>query len=210
MSKSVGNVIDPFSLVNRFGVDYVRFYLAADICFGNDGDFSDEIFIQKVNSELSDDVGNLLQRVLSLVQRNCEGQVPVHGEFTVADMEVLSALSSKIESIKKAVMMVDIKSICGEIVGLARMGNKYINAEEPWKLAKSDRRRMDTVLFVLIQLLRSVSVLLEPIIPCSSRRMFDMLNIPVELRTIQSLTTQLPSGTKVGEPIPLFPKIKKE
>lgn len=210
MSKSVGNVLDPVELINLYGVDYLRYYMAAEINFGNDGDFSHDLFCTKINSELANDLGNLAQRTLTMIGKHCDSLIPIPGEFKSEDLEILETLKESISLTRSHVRQQSIKSYCDTIIQLARLGNKYIDTQAPWVLVKTDKERMYTVLYVLMELLRYSAILLEPVMPSSCNKMLDLLGIPstIEARSILALEQQLSSGLRIGTPIPIFPKIE--
>ena len=210
MSKSLGNVLDPFELLDKYGVDYLRYFLVADIPFGNDGDFTDDVFITRVNSNLANDFGNLAQRVLSMIQKNCDGLVPEPGPFTSDDLEVFEASDTALAQMREHVESQSLHRMCEVAINLARMGNKYIDTQAPWTLKKTDPPRMMTVLYVLVELVRRIAVLLEPVMPVSCCRMMDMINLPIEMRSFASLQSRIAPGTKINVPQPVFPKIETE
>lgn len=207
MSKSVGNVLDPFVLLERYGADYLRYYVASEMPFGADGNFSDESFKQKINTDLANDVGNLAQRVLTLVQRHTDGRIPVPSEFTDSDNMLIDNYRTAPSIALEHLQTQNLKPLCEVSIHLAKLGNKYIDTQAPWKLAKSDQERLGTVLYVLMDLLRHTGVLLRPVIPSSCDVLLDQLGIPSEQRTITSLKTELTPGAKIGTPTPIFRKI---
>ena len=210
MSKSLGNVLDPFELLDKYGVDYLRYFLVADIPFGNDGDFTDEVFITRVNSNLANDFGNLAQRVLSMIQKNCDGAVPEPGPMTPDDLAIFEAADVALAQMREHVETQSLHRMCEVAINLARMGNKYIDTQAPWTLKKTDPPRMMTVLYVLVELVRRIAVLLEPVMPDSCSRMMDMINLPQEMRSFASLGSRIAPGTKISAPQPVFPKIETE
>ena len=209
MSKSLGNVIDPFDLLNKYGIDYVRYFLVADIPFGNDGDFNDDLFIQRVNSNLANDYGNLVQRVLSLISKNCNGIVPSPGtELTTDDIALLQLSEDALDSMRGYMESQAIHRMCEVPILLARAGNKYIDTQAPWSLKKTDVQRMNTVLYVLAELIRKIGILLQPVMPQSCGRVLDMLNIDSDKRTFASLQVRIVPGVEIKSPVPVFPKIE--
>lgn len=203
-------MLDPHELLDRYGVDYLRYYLAAEITFGSDGDFSHELFRNKINTELANDLGNLLQRTLTLVNKHCDGCIPVPGDFTAEDEEVLRTLRETVVLVRSQVNQQGIKAMCELIIQLARIGNKYIDVQAPWVLVKTDRPRVLTVLYVLTELLRHCAILLEPVMPASCSRMLDMMGVPEEghARSFEALKSPLSPGCRIGSPIPVFPKLE--
>ena len=210
MSKSVGNVLDPHELLDRYGVDYLRYYMAAEITFGSDGDFSHELFRNKINTELANDLGNLLQRTLTLVSKHCDACIPVPGGFTAEDEEVLRTLRETVVLVRSQVQQQGIKAMCELIIQLARIGNKYIDVQAPWVLVKTDRPRVLTVLYVLSELLRHCAILLEPVMPASCSRMLDMMGVSKEgdVRSFEALKSPLSPGSRISSPTPVFPKLE--
>ncbi len=209
MSKSVGNVVEPFALVDKYGADNVRYFLASEINLGNDGDFSDFSFNKKVN-ELANDLGNLLQRVLTLIKKSFNGQVPIKGILTPEDEKILQDARSAKALIAKNLENLNVKGICDIAIEIAREANRYINIQEPWKLAKTDKERMATVLAVLYEVLRITGIYFEPVIPDSSRKLLDQLGVSREFTTLESIDREVPAGTPIGTPSVLFPKFKEE
>jgi len=203
-------VLDPHELLDRYGVDYLRYYLAAEITFGSDGDFSHELFRNKINTELSNDLGNLLQRTLILVSKHCDGCIPAPGEFTSDDEEVLQTLRETVVLVRSQVHQQGIKAVCELIIQLARIGNKYIDVQAPWVLVKSDKPRMLTVLYVLSELLRHCAILLQPVMPASCSRMLDMMGVITkeDARSFKALESPLLPGCRIGSPAPVFPKLE--
>lgn len=210
MSKSVGNVLDPFKLIDTYGVDYARYFMAAEIHFGNDGDFSHESFCNKINSDLANDLGNLAQRALVLVKKHCDGRVPAPGgAFTADDEEVFAAIKGALPTLRGYVAEQSMKNMCDAIIQLAKLGNKYIDTQAPWVLVKSDKERMYTVLYVLLELIRCTTIMLTPVIPKSCDVLLDQLGVPAAQRSFADIeASPLPAGAVIGKPSPVFPKVE--
>ena len=208
MSKSLGNVIEPNELLDKYGVDYVRYFLTSEIHFGNDGDFSHDLFAAKINAELANDLGNLVQRVTTFVQKQCDGKIPTPKVLTEDDKALLNEAKKTAAEIQVQLESQNLKSICDLIIGLAKSGNKYIDVNAPWVLVKTDPERMKTVLYVLMELLRVTAIYLHPVIPVSCDKLFDQLGVPQDLRSFGSISSMLPSGIPIGTPSPIFPKIE--
>ena len=151
MSKSVGNVLDPFQLIEQYGVDYFRYFMVSEIVFGNDGDFSHEAFCRRINSDLANDLGNLVQRITTMIQRHCEGKIPQFGDFTAEDETLLAASGGALDLVRQQIERQNLKAVCEIIIGIAKLGNKYIDMQAPWGLVKTDINRMNTVLYVLAE-----------------------------------------------------------
>jgi methionyl-tRNA synthetase len=209
MSKSVGNVLDPNALIAQYGLDYVRYFLAAEVPFGQDGDFSHEAFSMRINSDLANDVGNLAQRCLTMVAKNCDGCIPAPGPLSPDDESMLSAATEALSAARKQMDVQNVKGMCESVINIAKMGNKYIDTQAPWNLRKTDTERFHTVLYVLGESVRRIAVLLEPLTPQSSAVLLDQLGVGRELRTFASLSARIVPGTRIGEVKPVFPRIEK-
>lgn len=212
MSKSLGNVIDPFELISKYGVDYVRYYMAAEIAFGNDGDFNEGTFNIRINSDLANDVGNLAQRVLTLIQKHCDSIIPTPGVLTPEDEDMISKSVNTLPLIRDCMQCQNIKQACELIMNISKHGNKYIDTAAPWNLRKTEAgtERMQTVLYVLLETIRGIAVLLQPFVPASSANMLDQIGAPTDWRSFQSLQHRIPSGISIGNPSPIFPKLEIE
>lgn len=208
MSKSVGNVIDPLELVEQYGVDATRFFMMADVSFGADGDFSHEKMVFKVNANLSNEVGNLCQRTLALVYKNCGKAVPSEvGAFTEDDEALLRSASALHAKAADAISTQAIHKYVEAIVAVVWEANQYIDKMEPWVLRKTDTERMATVLYVIMEVLRRVAILYQPIIPSSANKILDQLGVPEEERTFAHLeTSQIKLGTPISKPKGIFPR----
>ena len=207
-----GNVLDPLALVDRYGAEYLRYYLASEIHFGNDGDFSHEAFCARINAELADDLGNLAMRALTFTARHCAGAVPKPQPqhlLTEADQALLGAAAEALTQCRGLMQQQSVKTSCEVIIQLAKMGNKYIDTQAPWVLVKKDRARMETVLYVLLELLRGAAILLSPVCPRSCDHMLDQLGVAREHRNFEHITAQpLKPGSPINRPVPVFPKIE--
>ncbi len=205
MSKSIGNVVEPRALAREFGLDPLRFFLLRELPFGNDGNFSRKALISRLNVELANDLGNLAQRSLSLIARNCEGKLPGRGKDTEDD----SALRLSIAALPQAVAQHIDRQAFGEALEevwrVIRAGNAYIDHQAPWALRRTDPQRMADVLRVLADLLRMVATVLQPFMPGSMARMLDQLGVPEEARALAGLETALPAGTELPPPVGVFP-----
>ena len=209
MSKSVGNVLDPFELIDKYGVDYVRYFMASEFHFGNDGNFCHDAFCNRINVDLANDLGNLAQRAMTLVERHSGGIVPAPGAFTVEDEEVLTALRNNAAAVEKHLHQLGVKHACDEILSLAKLGNKYIVVQAPWELAKTNPERCRTVLYVLMEVLRHSAIMLQPVMPQACDAMLTLLGVPreFEYRNMKALSAYSVVGNKISTPQPIFPKL---
>mmetsp|Transcript_35304 Transcript_35304/g.94575 ORF Transcript_35304/g.94575 Transcript_35304/m.94575 type:complete len:528 (-) Transcript_35304:23-1606(-) len=213
ISKSIGNVIDPTELVSTFGVDQVRYFLMAEVPFGQDGDYSETAMLATANGFLANALGNLQMRVMSLVHKNCDGQVPEPGLLNADDEAMLEAARTLHGKMAPLVACQSLNKACGEMEVVVRMANKYIDEQAPWALKKTDVPRMKTVLWTLMETLRHVAVCCLPLMPASADCMLDQLAVKSEHRTFSSLAlaeAMVMAGTPVVKPAGLFPRIELE
>ena len=212
MSKSVGNVIDPIALVDAYGSDYLRYFLLAETPTGSDGDFSMEAFARRINGDLCDVYGNLVQRVMSMAHKHCEQSIPIPTlPLLACDEELLAEAVAAAEMCTSQYLpRGDIHRMIASIMAVARSGNKYAEQQAPWKLRKTDTARMHTTLYVLIELIRRLAIMLEPIIPDSTKDVFTQLNITTQGLSMSSLSDRLEGGQPIPKPTPIFKKIDTE
>ncbi|WP_152048219.1 methionine--tRNA ligase [Aureimonas psammosilenae] len=208
MSKSVGNVVDPFSLVATYGLDQFRFFALREVPFGQDGNYSHEAIVNRTNSELANDLGNLAQRSLSMIAKHCDGKVPTPGEFSPADEAILSASGGLLLSAREAVDRQELHAMLAPIFAVVAEANRYFAAQEPWALRKNDPARMATVLFVTAEVLRRVAILLQPVMPESTAKLLDILGVAADARSFTELTpdVRLTPGTAMPAPTAIFPR----
>ncbi len=210
ISKSVGNTIDPFELVQKYGSDRVRYFMMREVPFGQDGDFSDAALINRTNSDLANDFGNLVQRVLSFVQKHAQAQVPQPGVFQDSDQAFLKKFKELPDVLTELAEQQAIHKMCAAVWDCVSEANRYIDHEQPWSLRKTDPIRMQTVLFVLMEAIRHLAVFAAPVIPEASDRVFEFLNISEEKRDVASLSQDvLVPGSPLPAPEPVFPRIEK-
>ncbi len=213
MSKSVGNVVDPIELAQLYGVDALRYFLLRDVSFGQDGTYSDEAIVTRANADLSNSFGNLAQRTLSFIAKNCEGVLPSGGKGDPADAELLAlvrkavreevpaqfealALSFGIEAWLKAVFA------C----------NQYIDAQAPWALRKTDPERMNAVLGTLCAAIVDLAIAIQPVIPAAAAKLLDQLKVPAGERDWAALADEgryarLAASGPIQPPEPIFPRL---
>jgi methionyl-tRNA synthetase len=206
MSKSLGNVVEPRKLVETYGLDQIRYFLLREKPFGTDGSMSHAAIVSRTNVELANDLGNLAQRTLSLIARNCEGKLPAHGEPTEDDLIMLASADALLPSVRGHMDRQTFHEALEEIWKVIRSANAYIDRQAPWALNKTDKARMAAVLRVLADTIRTVATLLQPFMPTSMGRMLDQLGVPAEARDFAGLGMRLPGGAPLPPPQGVFPR----
>ncbi|QIG51331.1 methionine--tRNA ligase [Nordella sp. HKS 07] len=212
MSKSVGNVISPAELVGRYGVDQVRYFFLREVPFGQDGNYSHEAIIARINADLSNDLGNLAQRSLSMIGKNCAGKVPVMGPLSAEDQAILAATDALLAECRTQHDVQAINKALDAIWKVVADANRYFASQEPWALKKTDPERMGTVLYVTAEIIRQVGILVQPYMPASAARLLDLLAVPADRRDFSALGSQgrLASGTALPAPQGVFPRYVEE
>jgi methionyl-tRNA synthetase len=210
MSKSTGNVISHVDLVEKYGLDSVRYYMMREVPYGSDGSFTDETIIARMNAELSNDLGNLAQRSLSMVNKNCNAVVPAKGELSIADAEMLAAADALLTECRKQHADYAISKAMDAIWRVVADANRYFAGQEPWALKKTDPTRMETVLWTTAEVLRMVGILIQPYVPASAAKLLDLLAVPETKRNFADYDQRLVSGTSLPAPAPIFPRYIEE
>ena len=210
MSKSVGNVVSPTDLVRSYGVDQTRYFFLREVPFGQDGNYSHEAIVSRINADLANDLGNLAQRSLSMIAKNCGGKVPVCGPLSAADSEILAAADAICAEARAAHANFALNKALDAIWKVVAEANRYFAGQEPWALKKSDPARMDTVLYVTAEVLRIVGIMAQPYVPDSAARLLDLLGVPAGQRSFTDLGTRLTSGATLPAPTPIFPRYVEE
>ncbi|MGE0008240.1 MAG: methionine--tRNA ligase [Parvibaculaceae bacterium] len=212
MSKSVGNVISPAELVARYGVDQVRYFFLREVPFGQDGNYSHEAIIARINADLSNDLGNLAQRSLSMIGKNCAGKVPDCGKLTAEDEAILQAADALLAECRGHHDVQAINRALDAIWKVVADANRYFASQEPWALRKTDPARMGTVLYVTAEILRQVGILAQPYMPVAAAKLLDLLGLPADKRDFAALgrAGRLASGTALPPPAAVFPRHVEE
>lgn len=208
MSKSLGNVIDPLSLAEHYGLDQLRYFLLREVPFGQDGSYSHEAIVNRTNADLANDLGNLAQRSLSMIAKNCDGKVPAKGEFSEADRTLLDQAENALDLARKAMDVQATHHALGAIFAVVADANRYFAAQEPWALKKTDPARMETVLYTTAETVRRVAILCLPFIPQSAERLLDILAIPADQRLFEHVNeaNSLTEGAALPPPVAVFPR----
>ena len=212
MSKSLHNVVEPFDLVDKFGLDQVRYFLLREVPFGSDGDFSEAALIQRVNSDLANDLGNLAQRVLSMIHQNCEAELPRPNAYIDSDNALLDHAHKLLQQIRDSVEQQAFHEALEKLWALVRAANAYVDHQAPWSLKKTDPVRMNTVLYVLAESLRHIAILIQPFMPNSASKVLDQLAVPLEARAFDSLgkNNSLTAGRVMPKPEGIFPRFVED
>jgi len=209
ISKSLGNVIDPNELATEFGLDQTRYFLMREVPFGNDGDFSRRAMIHRMNGDLANDLGNLSQRVLSMIFKNCDGVMPgLPATPQDPDKILLAATDSLIDEVRSQIDRQAFHDALRAIWQVVSDANRYVDAMAPWGLKKTDPARMGEVLAVLAETIRQVAILVQPVMPDSASQILDQLGIAPEARdfTVIGGKERLQGGTIISKPEPVFPR----
>jgi methionyl-tRNA synthetase len=208
MSKSVGNVIDPFTLADHYGVDQLRYFFLREVPFGQDGNYSHEAIIGRINADLANDLGNLAQRSLSMIAKNLEGRAPAPGPETDSDKAILAMADSLPDKARAAMDDLALHLMLAEIWKVVGEANRYFASEEPWVKRKSDPARFEAVLAVTLEVLRIVGIMAQPVIPTAAAKLLDLLAAPADRRSFADVGPggRLAATRTLPTPAPIFPR----
>jgi len=208
MSKSVGNVIDPFALAEHYGVDQLRYFFLREVPFGQDGNYSHEAIVNRINADLANDLGNLAQRSLSMIEKNCGGTLPAPAELTEADLALLAQAAALPAKSRAAIQEYALHVILAEIWRVVAEANRYFAAEEPWVKRKVDPVRMQTILYVTAEALRIIAIVTQPFMPASMAKLLDLLSVAPDARGFDQAEAAkaLAPGAALPVPTPIFPR----
>ena len=219
MSKSVGNVVSPADLVAAYGVDPLRYFFLREVPFGQDGSYSHESIVQRMNADLANDLGNLAQRSLSMIAKNCDGVAPDwrDAEPNAADLAILARADALIGLARRHMRSFSLHLYLGAVFEVVAEANRYFAAAEPWRLAKTDPARMRLTLYTTIEVLRVAAVLLQPAMPAAMAKLLDLLGVAAEDRDFAAIDAgdeagrfSAPRRIKPGAPLPapkpVFPR----
>ena len=208
MSKSKDNILDPLEIIEQYGLDSLRYYLLKEVSFGNDGNISKEKLESCINSDLANNYGNLCQRVLAFCEKNCDLKVPSH-EFNKDDLDVLIPFED-LNKIRNLIDNQNINEYMNFLIESLFTSNKYFNDQEPWK-KKNDKIRLNTIVFTALELIRKISILLNPVIPETSLKVLKIFSIDEKNLNFDSLAKHenLKEGISLNKINILFKKIEK-
>jgi len=209
ISKSLGNAIDPFDLIETYGLDQTRYFLLREVPFGQDGDFSQKAMVNRINADLSNNLGNLMQRVLSQVQKNCAAAAPEIGTLTAEDEALLGQARGLLPNLRAAMEKVELHQALAQLWAVSDAANLYVDQQAPWALKKTDLVRMATVLGVLVEVIRILGILVQPVMPDAGAKILDLLAIPVDQRGFGAIALgPIAAGTPLPPPQGVFPRIE--
>ncbi len=210
MSKSIGNVLAPADLIKTFGLDQFRYFLMREIPHGEDGNFSPEQAVQRINADLANGLGNLMQRTLSFIYKNCDAKIPEAKSLNATDEALLAnARGLTLSDMKQSVKIFRFNDALSTLWKLVADANAYIDAQAPWALKKTDTERMNTVLYVLTDVIRCLAILVQPYTPESAAKMLDQLKVPTNERNFVHLDEKykIKHGTIIDQPVGIFPRL---
>ena len=207
ISKSLKNVIDPYEIVTKYGLDQIRFFLFREVPFGNDGDFSKESIAQRINADLSNNFGNLVQRICSFINKNCNSTVSNSVNYNDEDNKLITFSINKFDKYSQYMNEQNIDKSLKEVFELLTETNIYVDKQAPWILKKTNLERMNVVLFVALEIIRRSSLLLFPIMPESCEKIFSILNIDKKDITLNNYQAISSKPYKINETFPIFPRI---
>jgi methionyl-tRNA synthetase len=209
ISKSLGNVIDPLKLIAEYGLDQTRYFLLREVPFGRDGDFVRTSMIGRINSDLANDIGNLAQRVLSLVFKNLDGKLPPFPEhLTPEDRLLADSVDQLLDLVRAEIDKQAFHEALRLIWEVIAQANRYIDQQGPWALKKTDPQRMADVLALLVETIRQIGILLQPFMPQSASQLLDQLNIAEDERDFTFIAggARIKQGSQIEKPTGIFPR----
>jgi methionyl-tRNA synthetase len=208
MSKSVGNVVDPFNLADQYGVDQMRYFFLREVPFGQDGSYNHEAIVARINADLANDLGNLAQRSLSMIGKQYQGVLPEPGDFSDNDKAILAQADGMIALARTAMATQQIHHALNAVWAVVAEANRYFAGEAPWALAKTDPKRQATVLYVTAEVVRQIAILAQFAVPAASAKLLDILGIPdkTSSRNFAALGARITAGTVLPAPAPVFPR----
>jgi methionyl-tRNA synthetase len=210
MSKSTGNVVNPLDFAEKFGTDAFRYFLMAEMTPGQDAGFTEEAFIKRYNADLANDLGNLLNRVMKLIENDCAGTIPASGPAGTDEQELQQAAQRTVKQVQEAIAGFKLNAGIDAVTGMVRLANQYLEKKQPWTLAKKgDHQTLETVLYTAAEIVRIASGLLAPIMPAKMLMVWRLLGIDTQSAGFTDLQPwgQLRPGTRIGAMQVLFPRI---
>jgi methionyl-tRNA synthetase len=212
MSKSLGNILDPIDIINKYGIDQLRYYLTKEVSLGNDGTISMENLKACINNDLANNYGNLCQRVFSFIKKNCDNKIPLSSKLTVYDKKLLNNLKNSLPKLIALMNNQELNEYIKIVVSFSFDANKYFNDSEPWAVKKKDPERMKAILFTIVEQIKNISILLNPIIPNATNKILSMINLSGQNISIDKINDNeiLNNKKELGNLEILFTKIEND
>ena len=209
MSKSKGNILNPLEIIKIYGIDQLRYYLMKEVSHGSDGNISLKNLENCINSDLANNYGNLCQRIFSFIKNNCDNKITRTKNLSESDKNLLTQTEALTRNLRSEMSNQNLNNYMKSVINISFLTNKYINDEEPWKLKKSNTEKMNNILHIALEQIAKISILFNPIIPKSTSKVLDALNVDSRLRKLSFLDGKniLSNETKVNELDILFKKI---
>ena len=212
MSKSLGNILDPLEIIEKFGIDQLRYYLVKEVSLGNDGSISLENLKNCINNDLANNYGNLCQRVFSFIKKNCNNKIPFSSKLNTSDKKLLNTLKDNLPKLQALMDNQELNEYIKSVVSFSFEANKYFNDSEPWSLKKKDPERMNAILFTIVEQIKNISILLNPIIPNATNKALRMINVSTNRLSIDKIKNNniLNHKKELGDLEILFNKIEND
>ncbi len=212
MSKSVGNVLSPDALISMYGLDQTRYFLMREVSHGSDGNFAHTQAVQRINADLANGLGNLAQRTLSMIYKNCDGALPQPNDFTATDLGLINDARTLKDFVDEDLDSLQVNRFLERVWKVVAACDGYVDAEAPWKLKAENPERMKTVLYVLAEAIRNISIIVQPVVPDGASKILDQLKVSLDERIFVHMDEEyaVKSGAAIDKPEGVFPRIVED